>query len=161
MRPNLCGPRLLVASLPRSFVGAVGDVERVRAAQSRGLWPGESITFLLDRFDGACVLIDGASDGCMFVLARTLCCGIRRLLAADGGGARLLLKPDDLEKPPCAWPGRGSGAREAVAGFKRGGLRPRDGGREEGGGMAARSRDCAAALFRFGAEDGRGGGGIS
>lgn len=116
----------------------MGDVERVSAAQSRGLWPGVSIIFLLLRFEGGCVLMEGAREGCIWVFARTLCWGTRRVLAADGGGARLLLKPVGREKPPWACPGRWIGAREAVAGFNRGGLRPRDGGREDGGGITAR-----------------------
>jgi len=99
----------------------------------------------------------------MFVFARVLRWGTWRVLAAEGGTARLLLlpKPVGLEKPPRAWPGRAGGAREIVAGVRRSGLRPRDGGREEGGGIAARWRACDAALFKFGALEGRAGGGIA
>ena len=81
------------------------------------------------------MLIEGAREGCMWVFARTRCWGTRRVLAVEGG-ARLLLRPVGFGKPP--WAARPGGAREAVAGFRRGGLRPRDGGREEGGGIAAR-----------------------
>jgi len=106
----------------------------------------------------------GAREGCMFVFARALCAGTRRVLADEGRDDRLLfllLRLVGAGSLPCGWPGRGGGAREAVAGFRRGGLRARDGGREEGGGIVARWRAWAAALLRFGAEEGRGGGGMS
>jgi len=70
----------------------VGDVERVRAAQSSGLWPGASMTFLLERLVGASVDVLGASEGCILVLARTFCVGTRRVLAVEGG-ARLAVPP--------------------------------------------------------------------
>lgn len=144
MRPSRCAPRWVVASCPRSVVGAVGDVERARAAQSSGLWPGASITFLLGRLEGAWVDVLGAREGCMFVVARAFCAGTRRVLAGEGRDAGLLLllllKLGGAASLPWGRPGRRGGAREAVAGFRRGGLRARDGGREEGGGIVARWR---------------------
>ena len=48
-----------------------------------------------------------------------------------------------------------------MAGLRRGGLRAREGGSDEGGGITARWRAWAAALFvERDAEDGRGGGGM-
>lgn len=146
-----------MASLPRSSRRAEGDVERVRDAQSRGEWPGDKITFREGRLEGGWVDVLGASAGwgCMCVFASTLWTGMRREEAAEGGGAR-----DD---PICRsgllllLPLRRDGAREeTVAGFRRGGLRGREGGREDGGGIALVWRARAA---RLGVEDGRGGGG--
>lgn len=67
-----------MASDPRRVEGASGLVEFVRAAQSRGECPGESIILRDGRLEGAWVEVVGARDeeveagwGCMRVFART------------------------------------------------------------------------------------------
>lgn len=109
------------------------------------------MTFREERFEGGWVDVVGARAGCIFVFARVRCCGTLReeeeelaLVGARGVevGALPLVNPEGARKPPRGGVGRGGGARDEVAGFNRGGLRLRSGGRD-GGGIGAALRSCS------------------
>lgn len=83
------------------------------------------------------------------MFASTFCGGTRKDEALDGGGRRIL---------PFSEGGTWRGGIDAVGGLSLGGLRAREGGSDDGGGIA----DTLSALgLGIGAEAGRGGGGIA
>lgn len=71
---------------PRRRYGFGG--EEVRAAQSRGLWPGLRRTFLEGREEGERVDVEGASEPGVGERLDFVVGGVRRVEAVEGGGRR-------------------------------------------------------------------------